>query len=616
MSKKKRSAPYPKTSPAEIESRNIFQSLLDSRYVKGEIRVLDKVPNSDGILELTDIDQYPIGKIDIQLKTMPETHAKKPRYACDAAFLAYCQRPQLPVIIIVVNRKEKKAYWRHLDEEFVNETLSKLKGAKTTIPIPITNCIDGNNLDYITQWTQLAKDVIDKVYNYKALKEQKDKLEIGLADLNQYLQNPTNIPISTLRLFHDFIDSYNYILDREFLAIKKILYPDYWRIGMGVSRYSAEHLSFVLFPVPFTKEQTLIKKIQHKSWENISMDFINKSVLLAADWGNLSELSNPKKAYDLVKSDVLRVLKNHIFPISDLFIAHEYLYSFCKMVKDLFDLQQTNNTFSIDDLKLKLFGILPIVLGNKKGFADWVTEFDYDIDRDLSISDKEKHRIQLSRSHDLLKIGAKSKVKITIISKRFDIDVIKFYIDFLENRGYNRVNSQYQQGAITKHVFGLNDWQGWNKDVFWNNIKLFFRNFHRVKEQFLIQHFPNLKDKLSITIHKELLVIYVLHWNEDSEGRPFLEEFFLRPGIRIEGDVRFYLAEDQKCPVNRECIFKARKYDCNLDGMDYRVVRLRTQSLNFLLKDSPTYHLLNEMFHKEVTTYFSNQTPQEKHSLS
>ena len=48
--------------------------------------------------------------------------------------------------------------------------------------------------------------------------------------LEEKLENPIHFPVPLLKIFHGFLDHYNYILDREFGAIKQILYPDYWKI--------------------------------------------------------------------------------------------------------------------------------------------------------------------------------------------------------------------------------------------------------------------------------------------------------------------------------------------------------------------------------------------------
>ena len=47
-------APYSTTDAAEQNAVITFESLVDSRFVKAEIRTRDKYPNVDGIVEIVD----------------------------------------------------------------------------------------------------------------------------------------------------------------------------------------------------------------------------------------------------------------------------------------------------------------------------------------------------------------------------------------------------------------------------------------------------------------------------------------------------------------------------------------------------------------------------------
>ena len=83
-------APYPKTSSSEIESRDIFHRLLNRQFVKGDINVMDKTPNWDGILELLDEQNSTVGKIEVQLKTLRSEFATNPKQQCNQSFFSYC----------------------------------------------------------------------------------------------------------------------------------------------------------------------------------------------------------------------------------------------------------------------------------------------------------------------------------------------------------------------------------------------------------------------------------------------------------------------------------------------------------------------------------------------
>ena len=112
--------PHPFTDTSETEAVDILKSLLDHSKVKSDIKERDKHPNIDGYLELVDEFSIPIGKLEVQIKKISDELLNPPRVECKISFLGYCKESQLPVILIGVNIKNKKAYWIHLDNKKVN----------------------------------------------------------------------------------------------------------------------------------------------------------------------------------------------------------------------------------------------------------------------------------------------------------------------------------------------------------------------------------------------------------------------------------------------------------------------------------------------------------------
>jgi hypothetical protein len=66
-----RPAPFSNTDAAEGESITVLRSLLDTRRVRHDIREGDKTPNLDGYIVLIDDTAHPIGKLEVQIKTLP-----------------------------------------------------------------------------------------------------------------------------------------------------------------------------------------------------------------------------------------------------------------------------------------------------------------------------------------------------------------------------------------------------------------------------------------------------------------------------------------------------------------------------------------------------------------
>ncbi|MCH5685029.1 hypothetical protein LWM68_12725 [Niabella sp. W65] len=80
-------AKFPSNNTEEQNSVYKLLDMLDKTYIKPDPKIIDKFPNTDGEITITDQQQYPIGKIELQIKTLPSKDLEKPRYQCDRPFL-------------------------------------------------------------------------------------------------------------------------------------------------------------------------------------------------------------------------------------------------------------------------------------------------------------------------------------------------------------------------------------------------------------------------------------------------------------------------------------------------------------------------------------------------
>lgn len=603
-------APFAKNTVPEVSSKDILHRLLDRRYVMGDINTSDKNPNSDGLLWITDGKQHPVGKIEVQLKTLP-IKSKAPKYSCTRPFLSYCESSALPVILIVVDRISNKAYWRHIDINTILEASKKLKGKTVTIGIPLENCIDGVHTAYIDAWTYLVTQNRDKVWNYDTLQQQKEKIASDLRELESKLQNPTNFPLEDLKEIHEFLDHYNYILDREFKFVKTILYPDYWKIGIGIIKLTNDTVNFVLYPVEFKKEQTLVKLVRHSDYS--INDLMKGNILMIADWSR-KKLQNPVVcSYGLLKDKVLKIFEKNNFPIPDSFIANEYLISFIDRHHGFLGFSKGQEAYLLVELSNMLFEVLPMYIATSRHFADCVEEYNHNIDRETKVSGTQYNSEEIGESRRKLDNGFVPKVKVTIISERYNIELVKYYIHWLSKNGENYTKRQFSLSQFESSQSGNNLWYNCSKMFLFQNLCLFFENIYRLYKLYLEHYFPTIGYRLEIVAGAEFTTINLLHFDEIQNKRPFLEIYTLRPAKYEKGNVYTFLAEDARHPIDREAFLLNRKFDCVFNNKSYEIISLQFWPLEFMFSASPSYTFIKERLLQELRSYFSEvNTPPTK----
>jgi hypothetical protein len=179
-----------------------------------------------------------------------------------------------------------------------------------------------------------------------------------------------------LKYIHDFLDKFNYILDVEFASIKEILYPNYWKIGIGITRYEISDMRYYLYPIEYKKEQTLIKEVVFDKNADIMQELFNCNMLYFAVSGDNYEMRNfpLQTAYKGLEDSILGAISKYNFPIADDFIAHEYIISFIDRNHVYLDMDSNLKFYSLRELRYKLFVVLPMLAANSSNFADWVVE--------------------------------------------------------------------------------------------------------------------------------------------------------------------------------------------------------------------------------------------------
>lgn len=166
-----RGAIYTQNARSDYQSVTILRLILDSNKVICDVKDNDKVPNYDGYLDLINHNGEPLGKLEVQVKTLKKRY-KKPSYSIKRKLIEYVVKSaQLPVLLIAVDQLNKKVFWEHLSIQKTMELLIELdqtNNKSKTIYFPEVNEVTVN-APY-SAWVELASD-------YKRRIDENEKFE-------------------------------------------------------------------------------------------------------------------------------------------------------------------------------------------------------------------------------------------------------------------------------------------------------------------------------------------------------------------------------------------------------------------------------------------------------
>ena len=598
-------APYPLTNTAEIKAVITFVNILEKDRVKPDIKFLDKIPNTDGIIEIVNTSQIPIGKIDVQIKFLAKKFHKKPKYQCKKDFLASCEQSILPVLLIVVDIENEIAYWQHMDKQTISSLADKIKKNTINLNFEKENFINKDSTNYIIQWINIIENYQEKIFDYDSIKKRKDELDFELNELKNITNTAIGKTNPIFKEIHVFLDFYNGLLDGDFNTVKNRLYPNYWKIGLGINMYLSKSIHFTLYPISYEFNDVLIKQYNTKDWS-----YLNNVLRYISHYTENPIKSRPQQySYELIESDTKQILKEQPLFVKDQFIANEYILAFIDKFHTVLGLDLNVKEYKIADIELSLNIFLPL-------WIEQIVSNDKYSDKSEPILFVIDHIFFLIYPEDIKRISEKVKeetdkserpsLNLKITSTSFNIDILFNLIAYLRQIGTNSIKREYD----TKHEVDKTSyyiWEAWGEEKTIKNVKVFYNHFIRIYDLLVQTYFPNLKNDLKFYDSFNLLIVILDFSKIGNSYAPSIEHYYLKSNTSVNNKTIVYNATENKLQLNRSSHRKYVDNDIVIEGCSYKLVSCSFSVLDFIYETTPILNSINELLKKRLNTYFDKK---------
>jgi len=596
-------APYPLSTVPETKSIHILLGLLDEVYIKADISKSDKVPNIDGTIEVTDVNQVPQGKVEVQVKTLVKKRGTQ-THQCHGNFIAYCKTAILPVILIAVDIKAKVAYWLYMDMNIIETAENKAVGDTVSVSFPDENIIDGNSLDYVEKWRVIINGRREKVFQYDFLKERMENVDKFLAELSEKFEPTVSLQAYDLVSVQKFLDHLNFILDYEFKTVKESIYPNYWKIGMAVIKFEKNNVYFILYPVKYGDSKPLIMKLKKGVSYNMHTEFLNDNFIMMASRSRTKFNRNPSAvAYELLNSDIAKFISETNLPLEDEFLSHEYLFGFLERYRSVFGFNPDEDTFPINRFQYVLYNLIPVHASRNISAAAGITEISCSIDDYERWGTSSINRI-FSDAENAIKEGYLPQYKVDVRSRHYNMKLVRYFLNAMSEKDILR--RKYRFGI--HHIGSLPNRKNWNDNVLLDILHIFWCNFYKVYTKYINQNFPHLKDELKLLLDDEILVVKYVHLENGSKS---LELYFVQLNRTDLPKIVFFDFASPDAPINDHKVMIQDDWNCKVLGVPGRIKLKTSCPLNFLLEPSPTYSLINYFLNAKIETFFNRKIKRE-----
>lgn len=246
--------------------------LLDSDHIMPHLESGDKLPNLDGYIELcvsAEKKDIPKGRFDVQVKSLNHDYRNDNvrdnteylyKYSCDTKVVNVVLEAQTynPVLLILVDNKDKRIFWKNMSEQYCLELDVGIQANKTIYFNETDEVVDPN------EWYDILCDIYK---NHSSAQHCAEEARFLLADKEKIIPS----------IVQDMSDYLNSMLDNELWFIKKVYFPDTWKIGIAYLDGGKNSFSCIgLYKIKREKNDLFIKQFKEDNEYFVSIQYGGK----------------------------------------------------------------------------------------------------------------------------------------------------------------------------------------------------------------------------------------------------------------------------------------------------------------------------------------------------
>ncbi|PSL42394.1 uncharacterized protein DUF4365 [Chitinophaga niastensis] len=592
-------AAYPKTAVAEMSSIAKLKDMLDKVQVKADIKELDKIPGSDGYLDINGLDQVPIGKFEVQIKTLSLN--TPPRHQCELPLLAHSRDAILPFLLIAVDVPNDAAYWIHLSKSVLKEIEDKLEDQKSVVvPFPSSNKISYGDNSYIESWIS----ILEEYKQYADFPEERKlrlEFEAEVKMWRDRMRPAIKFTPAQITSINHFIDSVNNILTNEFPYAKAAYLYNYYKIGIAVSSYTDKQVNYLLYPIRSSDNESTIKELDDDESKFFSDEtFINNNALEISGC-NVETFASTDYSYYRVRNWIQKSVKKYTPRVENYAFAREYVDRFISAFHQVFDFDEEKEMISLKQICHTTENIIPLI-------AEQYHSERICIDF-LLTENPARLQKQIKEAEEKFKAGHTPVNSLPIYSREFNFELFKHYLSFLRATTSNGEFIRYYK-PYSHSQYESQFWRNWKKDELGYNLKIFWKNFLKIYEQSISKDFPA-KDGITSFMKTYETCVVILHFRENTNVKPSLLIYKLNGICDPKQRIHFYVDNDEKCPIlGRKNFFS--KEPIVVNSNTYIPTFIQVMDLEFIYETVPTAAFIRTFLERRLKDFFNNKAPNFK----
>ena len=595
-------ASHPVSNFRDVQSVSLVQYLLaEHGRVIPSISSIDKWPNIDGRVEVQDEHNNLIGPLSVQVKTLASNHNLK--YDCSVDFLAYCEKVE-PCLLLGVDHHTQKVYWLYFDAQSVREIDYKNNKTTKTVYFKDSQYFDENTKGYIEEWTRIVEYNKQRFQSHDDLRVRTEQLEKLLKNANKAV-GMTSTSFVTI---HRFLDELNRKFDTDFPTVKDFFYPQTWKLGMAFASYEPNRLEYTLFPVPFDKNDVLIKVVDSDLFEKLMQEGLGFTEHLAE---NPIQDQPAKFAKKFVKSKVLKLVEmKRLSHLGHELLAREFVIAFIDRFHEQMGLPQKDE-YSLPEVQFGFHRYLPLWTEEAYGLllrrqpnstqAQIMRDGYFDPDIIWRLNSKEREEI-LQNVSKRLDEGPRP---IRISTTKLDIGTFLECFNYLRqcNSSIIRIYKKPDFSRFKTRSSWI--WNAYSKEDAEYNSKIVFENLQEAYSVVVSHNFPTLKSDLDFFDGADRILVHFTA-RDEYQGvatGPGYNMYYVKDENPNHAKRIEIINEEQAKALND--LLRPPSIDQWGTGKNFRISAHSNGALDCVYEETPLLNLIYKLLRRKLNEYFS-----------
>jgi hypothetical protein len=595
---------YPETDIKENMAVNIFNNLIDISRIKSFINTRDKIPNHDGNIEIFDSNNQHVGFIFAQVKGLHDDKLNPPKHPIETSFFGFCKSTNVPTLFIGVDCINKKAYWLYFDYKEIGRLEAEKSTQKIiTFTFPEENVIDGNNIDYISQWEKILEDFKGKIQDFEPMKEENMKLRETIGKIPfEEIGNVDNNYIN----MHVFLDTFNSLLDGPFSIVKRKKYHNPWKIGLLYYQAKSKVMGYTLYPIEWNKNDLLLKKGNKTLWNELVKKGYGEQI--GDDQGIF--MKNPINFASYLLYEKLKDLldnKKLDFNCNTL-LATEYVFAFIDTFYCEMGLEK-KDTYSLSEIEFGYYTYFPLWLEETIEYFKQerdnqlknLLNREYFKPSTLSTFLTEKHRETVEkRVNDRINHKQFKTRSYIVVDDTFSFRDFINYLKFLKKSGEELIQRPYRK---SKSGTG-NIYSDYTDDDIQYNVLKFIENLPEVYDDVIQKNFPELSEDLNLFKDvSRIIVIYTIRRDYHEPRERFSLKFIYLESDDALNKFDIFSSDDSEI---QSLLTEDYGDIIEFENKTYRISRVISGYFDLIFSSTPLLKFIYKKIKEGTEVYFKD----------